>query len=543
MAAVEAREAIVIDDDARLSAAAADHRRDSRSLAAALAATPDPQTPLDQAQEETSRRRGPSRWTRWRPAWRFTLAGRALALLAGEIAANAAIWVVAGIVFGTSDEKRGVLSLCVVAWTLGLRHALDMDHICAIDNVTRSLVAAGQTPVTVGLFFSLGHSTIVIAMTIAIIIATSAIDKVPDVSSIGGVIGVSVSASFLFLLALINSVFLWQSLRQAKQRKRARHAAALAAEAHVADYGATARESDDLDLPMPSKKLDDEEASIADSIAADKKAQKDVAQLEDQGGMPMMSCIGRIGRPMFKLINRPWKMYPIGVLFGIGFDTASEISLLGISALASGQHHVPPSQIIILPLLFTAGMTAIDSLDSIFMLSAYTMPQRVVEAEYEAEEGTSGRVYPAAAAGAGRWKSWIRGIRLVEKRPTDEEREEELRVAAERAKMLPHTDQDKLVNISVVLTVISIIVALIISITEFMGLALEKCASCSDAADNDPGLSGRWWRFWRAFNDNSGYIGAGVVGLFVAVFAGWGIAHYWNRRKARRAGKQARLMQ
>lgn len=134
--------------------------------------------------------------------------------------------------------------------------------------------------------------------------------------------------------------------------------------------------------------------------------------------------------------------------------------MLGISALASGQHHVPPSQIIILPLLFTAGMTAIDSLDSIFMLSAYTMPQRVVEAEFEAEEGLPSRGPPAA----GSWKSWIRGIRLVEKRPTVEEREEELRIAAERAKMLPHTDQDKLVNISVVLTVISIVVALIISI-------------------------------------------------------------------------------
>lgn len=487
-----------------------------------------------------------SRFARFRPTWRFTLAGRALALLAGELAANAAIWIVAGIVFGTSEEKRGVLSLCVVAWTLGLRHALDMDHICAIDNVTRSLVAAGQTPVTVGLFFSLGHSTIVIAMTIAIIIATSAIDKVPDVSSIGGVIGVSVSASFLFLLAVINSVFLWQSLRQAKQRKRARQAAALAAETPAADYGATANSTpdDDDDVIVPSKKLDDEEASIADSIEADKAQKKNAAtpkEYEEQAGLPAMSCIGRIGRPMFKLINRPWKMYPIGVLFGIGFDTASEISLLGISALASGQHHVPSREIIILPLLFTAGMTALDSLDSVFMLSAYTMPQRVVEAEHEA---TAGDAKPPKVPAAGyTWKTWIRSIRLVEKKPTVEEREEELRVAAERAKMLPHTDQDKLVNISVVLTIISIVVALIISITEFMGLALEKCASCSDAADNDPGLSGRWWRFWRAFNDNSGYIGAGVVGLFVAVFAGWGIAHFWNRRKARRAGKQARLME
>lgn len=137
-------------------------------------------------------------------------------------------------------------------------------------------------------------------------------------------------------------------------------------------------------------------------------------------------------------------------------------SLLGISALASGQHHVPSREIIILPLLFTAGMTALDSLDSVFMLSAYTMPQRVVEAEYEATAGDAKP--PKVPAADYTWKTWIRSIRLVEKKPTVEEREEELRVAAERAKMLPHTDQDKLVNISVVLTMISIVVALIISI-------------------------------------------------------------------------------
>ncbi|BGP56763.1 hypothetical protein JCM8202v2_004393 [Rhodotorula sphaerocarpa] len=464
--------------------------------------------------------------SRCTPAWRFTLAGRAIALLGGEIAANAAIWIVAGIVFGRDSDKRGVLSLCVVAWTLGLRHAL----------VTRSLVAAGQTPVTVGLFFSLGHSTIVVAMTIAIIIATSAIDKVPDVSSIGGVIGVSVSASFLFLLAVINSVFLWQSLRQAKQRKRAQRVAlASAASPQSPSDLETAPTFPELD--SGSKKLDDEEASLDVPEEKDEAPRPEPEQEPRREGMPMTSCIGRIGRPMFKLINRPWKMYPIGVLFGIGFDTASEISLLGISALASGQHHIPPSEIIILPLLFTAGMTAIDSLDSIFMLSAYTMPQRVAESEHASAA--------APASGGARWKRWLRGVRLVERRPTVEEHEEELRLAAERAKMLPQTDQDKLVNISVVLTIISIIVALVISITEFMGLALEKCASCSEAADNDSGLSGSWWRFWRAINDNSGYIGAGVVGMFVAVFVGWGLAHYWNRRKSRRAlrAKQGRMME
>lgn len=107
-------------------------------------------------------------------------------------------------------------------------------------------------------------------------------------------------------------------------------------------------------------------------------------------------------------------------------------------------------------------MTAIDSLDSIFMLSAYTMPQRVVDAEHhDCQARVSIMMAPPSKRN---WRQWLKGVRLVEKRPTVEEREEELRVAAERAKMLPQTDQDKLVNVSVVLTVVSILVALLISI-------------------------------------------------------------------------------
>ncbi|KAL7341323.1 high-affinity nickel-transport protein-domain-containing protein [Rhodotorula toruloides] len=404
--------------------------------------------------------------------YRPTLLGRSVMLLSGELVANVALWVAAACTFATSETRKGVLSLCVVAWTLGLRHGLDMDHIVAIDNATRSLVAIGQTPVTVGLFFSLGHSTIVIAMTLAIIIATSAINKLPNVSSVGGLIGVSVSASFLFLLAVINSVMLWQSLRVVRRR------------AELTDEEKATRATDEL------------------------------------LGLPAMTCIARIGRPLFKLINKPWKMYPIGVLFGLGFDTASEISLLGISALASSSpHRLPSAQLILLPLLFTAGMTAVDSLDSVFMLTAYTFPQRVDTPMERAEKG--------------RWwdvRAWV----LFERRLGEEEEQRRREEARERMGMLKRADEDKLLGISVALTVISIVVALLISITEFMGLALEKCASCSAAADSDPNLSGRWWRFWRAVNDNSGYLGAGVVGLFVLVFVGWAGCWWWNRRKERR---------
>ncbi|GJN92761.1 hypothetical protein Rhopal_005799-T1 [Rhodotorula paludigena] len=390
----------------------------------------------------------------------------------------------------------------------------------------------GQTPVTVGLFFSLGHSTIVIAMTVAVIITTAAIDKLPDVASIGGVIGVSVSASFLFLLAVINSVMLWQTIRVARKRKQLRAAAAHASNAPLPDAPAPDSASD---AHILSKKLSttsdasgvlDEEASIAEA-----KRQEQEAERDTMPGLPATTCIGRIGRPLFRMINRPWKMYPVGVLFGLGFDTASEISLLGISALASaGPHKIPAGEIILLPLLFTAGMTAVDSLDSVFMLTAYTVPQRAAAAE--AEQGV-------LSAGVGEKKPWYRRVKVLEARPSEEDERQEVRRAAERARMLPQADEDKLLNISVVLTVISIVVALLISITEFMGLALEKCAKCSDAADNDPGLAGRWWRFWAAVNDNSGYLGAGVVGLFLVVFLGWGGVHLWNKRKEKREGKKA----
>ncbi|BGP26130.1 hypothetical protein JCM10295v2_005073 [Rhodotorula toruloides] len=213
-------------------------------------------------------------------------------------------------------------------------------------------------------------------------------------------------------------------------------------------------------------------------------------------------------------------MCPIDVLFRLGSDTASEISLLGISALApSDPHRLPSPQLILLPPLFTAGMTAVDSLDSVFMLTAYTFPQRV-EAQAMGETGRARWCYVR------RWELW-------EMRASEEEEEKRKEQARGRIGMLRRADQDNLLGISVALTVISIVVALLISVTEFMGLALSNCASCSATANSDLGLSGHWWRFWRAVNANSGYLGAGVGGLFVLIFAGWGVASWWNRRKER----------
>ncbi|GAA5980144.1 hypothetical protein JCM5350_001778 [Sporobolomyces pararoseus] len=443
--------------------------------------------------------------------FRLTLFGRAVCLLLGEFVANVVLWVATVATFAPHKDKRGVISLALLAWTYGLRHGLDMDHIVAIDNVTRNMVSMGKLPVTVGLFFSLGHSTIVVCFTIAIIVAVSAIDKLPNISEIGGLIGVSVSASFLFILAVINTVVLWQTLRLAKRRKQARLAAETAQESELSE------KKQDYTKDEPSPDLPDLEKSVSDSSEAQR--QGNIVE-----GLPATTCFARIGRPIFKIIDRPWKMYPVGILFGMGFDTASEISLLGVSALASGRHEVSPGQIILLPLLFTAGMSAVDSLDSVFMLSAYTVPAR-------AHHSSSSSSTPTTKTDTTATKWWKKKLP-----PLWERKQDRLQVLNDEKEMrlIMAQDQDKLLSMSVVLTVISIVVALLISITEFMGLALEECSKCSDAAENDPGLSGQWWRFWQAINDNSGYLGAGVVGIFISIFGGWAIMTWWKKRKTKK---------
>ncbi|KAM0754544.1 NicO-domain-containing protein [Meredithblackwellia eburnea MCA 4105] len=405
---------------------------------------------------------------------RLALFGRCCLLIAAELGATLALWIAALALFAPDQDRRRILSLCLIAWTLGLRHGLDMDHIVAIDNVTRNLVAMGQLPITCGLFFSIGHSSIVVGVTIAIIISVSSIEKIPNVASIGGVIGVSVSASFLLILAVINSVVLYRAL---KSRRDSNQDALLQSEAP-----ADTQLSFDPPPPVPTNK---------DDVEGLQKKESNTSH-----GMMATTCMARLIKPIFMAIDRPWKMYPVGILFGFGFDTSSEIALLGVSALAkTGEHPIPNSDIIILPLLFTAGMSFVDSLDSVFMLHAYALPVH--------------------GDGEGEGKSWWRRLRFFEPR--------DMGVEA------------KLLTVQIVLTVISIAIALLIAIIEFMGLAAEKCTSCAEAAENDPGLSGRWWRFWIAVNDNSGYLGAGVVGIFVIVVGGWGISSWYRKRKARSA--------
>ncbi|KAK6358297.1 hypothetical protein TWF730_007644 [Orbilia blumenaviensis] len=187
--------------------------------------------------------------------------------------------------------------------------------------MTRRLVAAGQKPVTIGTFFSLGHSTIVIVTSIAVAATATAISGDFDrFSRIGGTIGTSVSAAFLIILALMNIYILVVLILQLRKIQRS----------------------------GPGREGEDE-----------------VFKIRGAG------ILFPVLKKMFKLIDRPWKMYPLGVLFGLGFDTSSEIALLGIASIQAAKG-TPIWIILIFPILFTSGMCLIDTIDGALMLVAYT---------------------------------------------------------------------------------------------------------------------------------------------------------------------------
>ncbi|KIP10218.1 hypothetical protein PHLGIDRAFT_266160 [Phlebiopsis gigantea 11061_1 CR5-6] len=460
----------------------------------------------------------------YRPRMRLTLLGRSVLLLGSELAVNVVCWVVAGVLFGRSQGTRPVLSLALLAWTIGLRHALDADHISAIDNATRSLLGMGQLPVTCGLFFSLGHSTIVIAVNIAIAISTSVYDHINGVGNIGGIVGTAVSASFLFIVGLANSIILWRVLVKRRRMKRERQIRLARGE----------------DL-----------ASIERDF--------ELRDMENHGNTLMMKIIG----PIVTFVDRPWKMYPVGVLFGFGFDTASSIALLAVSAIAkkdSNGNQIPAGYIVILPFLFTAGMTLIDSADSILMLYAYagfpehrfalledvSAPgaQQLMDPEAPATPGTktppvltsvgpagtpdmSTRKTPSPSASLqelpqSRVRSPAPSVGGVSLKAATEGEDGDGEGNEERLRQI-RIKRNAMSGLSIMLTLMSILVAFTISLIEIMGLIGDNCKACQDAA-NDPdggGLAGRWWRGWAAANDQSGYIGAAIVGCFVAIVAVW----------------------
>jgi high-affinity nickel-transport protein len=228
------------------------------------------------------------------------------------------------VAFVLPSHYKGLgIGVAALAYSLGLRHAFDADHIAAIDNTTRKLMSEGKRPLSIGYWFSLGHSTIVVAIGVGVVVAEKAVygavsHSNSNLEQFGGVFGTVVSATFLYLIALLNVVILAGIFRVFRSMRHG-------------DY-------DEAELER---------------------------QLNNRGLMARL-----FGRWM-KTIDREWKIYPVGVVFGLGFDTATEVALLATTALLASRH-LPFYSIMCLPILFTAGMTLMDTIDGIFMNFAYS---------------------------------------------------------------------------------------------------------------------------------------------------------------------------
>jgi high-affinity nickel-transport protein len=244
------------------------------------------------------------------------LRGRIVAMYGILLAFNVGAWIWAGMAF---HRYPVLLGTALLAYSFGLRHAVDADHIAAIDNVTRKLMQDGKRPVAVGFMFSLGHSTVVVLGSAAIAEAALVLQhRLDAIRSIASVVGSLVSAFFLFAIAIINLVVLRSIYRTFVRVRRG--------EPYV---------EEDLNLLLSGR-----------------------------------GFLSRIFRPMFHMIDRSWHMYPLGVLFGLGFDTATEVGVLGISA-AEAAKGLSFWAILVFPVLFAAGMSLIDTTDNILMLGAY----------------------------------------------------------------------------------------------------------------------------------------------------------------------------
>jgi high-affinity nickel-transport protein len=243
---------------------------------------------------------------------RFSIIGIYLILAA----ANIGVWIWA---FSAFHHQHVLLLLALTAYGFGLRHAVDADHIAAIDNTVRKLMQEGKRPVSVGFFFSLGHSTVVVVMCLVVAFSASALqNRFEAFRSTGGIIGTLISAFFLLLVAIMNLCILAGTCKTFRRVRNGGH-----------------YDEEDMDMILA------------------------------RGGP-----LAHLFRPVFKLVRKSWHMYPLGFLFGLGFDTATEVALLAISA-AEGSKGLPFYSVLIFPALFTAGMSLVDTTDGILMLGAY----------------------------------------------------------------------------------------------------------------------------------------------------------------------------
>ncbi|THF82773.1 HoxN/HupN/NixA family nickel/cobalt transporter [Cohnella fermenti] len=216
------------------------------------------------------------------------------------------------------QDHPALLGLGILAYTLGMRHAFDADHIAAIDNTVRKLVQQGSNATGAGFYFALGHSTVVCCMAVATLLVIDwASANMPQMQEVGGTIGMSVSGIFLLLMGLFNLAVLINLYRLYREMRHKEH------------------EEEKLERILQTR-----------------------------------GFLSRLLNPLNKFVNRSWHVYPIGFLFGLGFDTASEIALLAMSASAA-QNEVPVAGILALPILFAAGMSLFDTADGILMNSAY----------------------------------------------------------------------------------------------------------------------------------------------------------------------------
>jgi nickel/cobalt transporter (NiCoT) family protein len=270
---------------------------------------------------------GPSRWQRLRsgltPAQWRTVAGMAALVLA----LHAIGFVLLFALVAPNHLRLGsagvfTVGVGITAYTLGLRHAFDADHIGAIDNTTRKLMSDGQRPVSVGFFFSLGHSTIVFLLALAFTIGIKGLsgavsDQSSSLNQTTGLIGPTVSGSFLMIIGILNLLVL---------------------------------------------------VSIVKIFRRMREGHYDEAELEEQ--LQNRGFMNRFYKRATNAVTKPWQMYPVGLLFGLGFDTATEVALLA-TAGAAAAGGLPIYAILCLPILFAAGMSLLDTIDGAFMNFAY----------------------------------------------------------------------------------------------------------------------------------------------------------------------------
>ena len=314
------------------------------------------------------------------------------------LAANLGAWAWALIAF---RDFPLLLGTAFLAYSFGLRHAVDADHIAAIDNVTRKLMAERMPAESVGFFFSLGHSTVVLAASILLAAGTILFrDQIEAVHEIGSLIGTTVSAGFLLLIAAINAAVLGGVVRTFRRVKA----------------GGSYRE-------------------------------------DELGVLLGRGLLARLVRPLFRLVSRSWHMYPLGLLFGLGFDTATEVGLLGISATQASAG-LPIWSILVFPALFTAGMSLVDTIDNLLMVGAYG------------------------------W-AFVRPLRKL--------------------------------YYNIVITSVSLLVALLVGGLEILGLIADRFA-----------LEGGFWSALGTVNENFGLVGYAIVAIIAATWAAAMLIYRWK---------------